>query len=259
MSATADRADGLVYVGHATILIELDGTRLLTDPVLGSRIAHIRRRVPPPDEAHLEALDAILVSHAHYDHLDVASLKRVAAGRRLVVPRGVGRLLSRRGVDATDEVQAGDALRVGSLDVRVVHAEHDGRRWPGGTRFPSVGYVVEGGGSRVYFAGDTDLFDGMRDLRDVDVALLPICGWGVRVGPGHLDPVRAAEAAARIAPRVALPIHWGTLASPAYANTDLAEPARRFVALVAEAAPQVEVVVLQPGGRLDLSARRAPR
>ena len=251
--------DGIVYVGHATTLVELDGTRLLTDPVLGSRIAHIRRRVPPPDEAHLDGLDGILISHAHHDHLDVASLRRVAVGRRLVVPRGVGRVLSRRRIPATDEVEAGDALRIGAVDVQVVHAEHDGRRWPKGARYPSVGYVMEGGGSRVYFAGDTDLFDGMRDLRDIDVALLPICGWGVRVGPGHLDPVRAAEAAARIGPRIAVPIHWGTLASPAYANTDLAEPARRFVALVADAAPQVEVVVVEPGGRLELSAQRAPR
>ncbi len=188
MSARLEHGDGIVYVGHATTLIELDGTRLLTDPVLGMRIAHIRRRVAAPDPAHAEALDAILVSHAHYDHLDYLSLRRVTRGRRLVVPRGVGRVVSRWGVKATDEVQAGDALQVGSLDVHVVHAEHDGRRWPGGVRYPSVGYVVDGGGSRIYFAGDTDLFDGMRDLRDVDVALLPICGWGVRVGPGHLDP-----------------------------------------------------------------------
>lgn len=255
MTALGDQADGIVYVGHATTLIELDGARLLTDPVLGQRIAHISRRVPLPDAAHLDALDAILVSHAHYDHLDVASLRRVADGRRLVVPRGVGKLLARRRITATDEVQAGDALTIGSLEVSVVHAEHDGRRWPGGIRYPSVGYIVEGGGQRIYFAGDTDLFDGMRDLHDIDVALLPICGWGVRVGPGHLNADRAAEAVARIAPRIAVPIHWGTLASPSYAATDLAEPARRFAELTAEAAPDVEVVVVQPGGRLELGLR----
>jgi L-ascorbate metabolism protein UlaG (beta-lactamase superfamily) len=255
VTVPGDRADGIVYVGHATTLIELDGNRLLTDPVLGPRIGHITRRVPLPDAAHVAALVAVLLSHAHYDHLDVASLRRVAGGGRLVVPRGVGKLLARRRITATDEVEAGAALTIGSLVVSVVHAEHDGRRWPGGIRYPSVGYVVEGGGRRIYFAGDTDLFDGMRDLRDIDVALLPICGWGVRVGPGHLNPERAAEAVARIGPRIAMPIHWGTLASPSYAATDLSEPARRFAELTAEAAPEVEVVVVAPGGRLELGLR----
>ena len=251
--------DGIVYVGHATTLIELDGTRLLTDPVLGTRIFHIRRRVAAPDEAHLDALDAVLISHAHHDHLDMASLRRLAGVKRLVVPRGVGRMLRRRGIAAIDELAAGESLRIGSVEVQAVHAEHIGQRYPGGPRYRSIGYLVDGGGTRVYFAGDTDLFDGMRDLGDVEVALVPVAGWGPHVGPGHLDPARAADAVARIAPRIAVPIHWGTLASPAYARTDLSEPPRRFAALAAEAAPDVEIVVLAPGERLALSALRQPR
>jgi L-ascorbate metabolism protein UlaG (beta-lactamase superfamily) len=85
------------------------------------------------------------------------------------------------------------------------------------------------------------------------VALLPVWGWGPRVGPGHLDPDRAAQAAALLRPRVAVPVHWGTLASPGvWWRGDPAEPARRFAARVAELAPGTLVRVLAPGGRLEL-------
>ena len=70
--------------------------------------------------------------------------------------------------------------------------------------------MIEGDGRRVYFAGDTDIFDGMADLAPVDVALLPIWGWGPTMGPGHMDPARAAQAAALLQARLAIPIHWGT-------------------------------------------------
>ena len=108
----------------------------------------------------------------------------------------------------------------------------------------------------MYFAGDTDLFDEMaRVARGVDVALLPIAGWGPKLGPGHLDAARAAQAAARIRPRLAIPIHWGTLAPPhlarsAWARSDAA--ARRFADLAAAARPPVAVRVLAPGGEASL-------
>ena len=79
-------ADGITYVGHATTLIEVDGTRLLTDPVLMSRIGHIRRIAPPPP-AGLHA-DAVLISHAHHDHLDLRSLRRLPEDIPVVAPPG---------------------------------------------------------------------------------------------------------------------------------------------------------------------------
>ena len=258
MSTPAGHGDEVAYLGHATTLVDLGGTRLLTDPVLRPRIAHISRRVDLPQAADLEELDGILISHAHMDHLDVASLRRVAGDGPVVVPRGLGAGLRRRGIAVTHELEAGERVRIGALEVQAVHAEHDGRRYPGGRRFPALGYVIDGPW-RVYFAGDTDLFDAMRELHDIDLALIPIGGWGTRLGPGHLDPQRAAEAVARISPRVAVPIHWGTLASPALAQTDLAAPARGFAQLVAQAAPGVDVVVLAPGERHALGAVRQAR
>lgn len=251
----AGAGDAIVFLGHATTLITVAGVRLLTDPVVRDRVAHLRRQVPPPDAAHLRDLDVVLVSHAHHDHLDLPSLRRVARDTPVVVPRGVGRTLRRHGIAVAAELEAGERLHVGRAAVLAVHAEHDGRRHPGGRRFPALGYVVEGT-SRVYFAGDTDLFGGMAVLRSLDAALLPVSGWGRRVGPGHLDPERAAEAVARMRPRVAVPIHWGTLASPTVAGADLGAPAREFARLVARTTPEVAVAVLDPGGRLELTAQR---
>ena len=101
----------------------------------------------------------------------------------------------------------------------------------------------------VYFAGDTDLFDGMAEIgaRGVDVALLPIWGWGPRLPPGHLDPQRAAQATRLLAPRVVIPIHWGTYLRAGMRRGDLEAPARAFAEAVARTAPSCEVVVLRPG------------
>jgi L-ascorbate metabolism protein UlaG (beta-lactamase superfamily) len=238
--------NSVAYLGHATTLISIDGVRLLTDPVLRDRVLHLRRRspsIPPPAYADV---DAILVSHGHADHLDVRSLRAVLGDPLIVVPKGLGRVLGRGGFTRVEEIPEGGTLGIGGLNVRATPAEHDGRRLPIGRPVPALGYIVEGS-SRVYFAGDTDLFDGMTDLGPIDLALLPVAGWGPRVGAGHLDPERAAVAAARVAPAVAVPIHWGTLRSPGFDNSDLGAPPREFGRLVREGAPGIEPVLLQPG------------
>src|SRR5205823_3537156 len=136
--------------------------------------------------------------------------------------------------------------------IAATRARHDSRRRPLGPRAEPVGYLVLGSRS-VYFAGDTDLFDEMEALRgSVDVALLPVWGWGPRLGPGHLDPERAARAAAIIAPKLAIPIHWGTFAPvwPGGRTEDPERPAREFARLTSRYAPSVEVRLLAPGGRI---------
>ena len=239
--------DLVTYVGHATTLIDIDGTRLLTDPVLRSHLGHIRRIAPLPPEETGTGVDAILISHAHHDHLDLRSL-RALPPTRVIGPPGCAALVRRWTRHDAVEVVAGTRVEVGEICVRAVHAEHDGRRYSVGQELPAVGYIVEGS-SRVAFLGDTDLFDGMRDLADkLDVALLPIWGWGPRVGPGHLDPERAARAAELLRPRIVVPIHWGTLAAPrVWWRADPEMPARTFAELVARYAPAVEVRILAPG------------
>jgi L-ascorbate metabolism protein UlaG (beta-lactamase superfamily) len=241
----------LTYVGHATTLIEVDGTRLLTDPVLGARVLHIRRLVADPGIP--PRLDAILVSHAHYDHLDLPSLRELPAGVPVIAPHGVAELVEQRTGHPAIGVAPGDRVRVGSVDVVATRAVHDGSRMRFTEDLGAVGFLIEGG-ARVYFAGDTDVFDGMRDLaQGIDVALLPVWGWGPDVGPGHLDPEGAAKAAALLAPRVAVPIHWGTLASPrVWWRHDPGLPAREFERFAARHAPGVTVRILAPGAAMPL-------
>jgi L-ascorbate metabolism protein UlaG (beta-lactamase superfamily) len=250
----------LTYVGHATVLVELARLRLLTDPLLGAGIVHVRRQVPVPPIEQLRGLDAILISHAHRDHLDHSSLRLLAASCPVIVPRGCADLAQRGGAAEVIELEPGERFALGDVVVEAVHAEHDGRRNPFGRPLGSLGYLLEGP-LNIYFAGDTDLFPGMTELAGrVEVAMLPIWGWGPRVGSGHLDPDRAAEAVARIAPRVAIPIHWGTLrAWSAQRGLDPAAPARAFAQAVGLSAPRSSVRIVMPGERIELQTglRRA--
>jgi L-ascorbate metabolism protein UlaG (beta-lactamase superfamily) len=237
----------VTWLGHATALIELDGARLVTDPLLRSRAAHLRR-VAKPVREQLAAIDAVLVSHVHWDHLDLRSLDRLGRDTRVVVPRGAGALLARKGFSAVSELREDEQVTVGDLVVRATHAEHDaGRRGAFGARVGALGYLVEGT-RRVYFAGDTDRFEGMAELAPgLDVALLPVAGWGPRLPPGHLDAEGAAEALVLLRPRLAIPMHWATFA-PFYRRRPYhLDAGERFAARARVVAPDVEVRVLGVG------------
>lgn len=247
-------ADRIVFLGHATVLIELGGVRLLTDPVLLGRVAHLRRQVPPPVPSALERVDAVLISHLHHDHLDLASLRRLGEETPVVVPAGAAEWLRRRGFRRVTELEVGQSASFGGVEVQAVPAHHDARR-PGAPRAPALGYLLRGR-QKVYFAGDTGLFDAMSDIAPaLDVALLPVAGWGSRLGPGHMGPRDAAIAAAMLSPRIAIPIHWGTLrpiGTGARGRAQLADPPRLFAEQTAVTAPQVRVTVLAPGQETTL-------
>ena len=241
---------GLTWLGHSTVVIDVDGTRLLTDPVLRRRIWHLRRAAA----ADPGPVDAILVSHTHFDHLDRGSLGRFDSSLPVVAPTGVGKLLRRWGRSQVLEVDAGDELELGGLAVRATPAEHESSRGPLSARTASLGYVVQGSTS-VYFAGDTDLFDGMSEIGPVDVAVLPVSGWGPKLPAGHLDPRGAAKALRLVRPRIAVPVHWGTFRTPLAPLPDDG-PAQAFVRAAAELAPEVDVRVLAIGETLALEVTR---
>jgi L-ascorbate metabolism protein UlaG (beta-lactamase superfamily) len=237
----------LTYVGHATVVIDLDGVRLITDPVLRPRVLHLRRVTSVPAEA-LRGLDAVLLSHAHWDHLDLPSLERLGKELPIVCPKGLSGLLRRKRFAHVTTLEEGEEVTIGALAVRAVHAEHDGGRGPLGSS-GELGFVITGSRT-VYFAGDTDLFDDLGAFGPIDVALIPVAGWGSKVGPGHLDPERAAEAVRRLQPRVAIPIHWGTLA-PIGRDPDLESP-HEFARLASELTPEVEVRIVDLGASIPL-------
>jgi L-ascorbate metabolism protein UlaG (beta-lactamase superfamily) len=257
--AAQTRVDRVVYVGHATVLIELDGVRLLTDPVLRAWVGPLQRCAPLPPAAVAEDLDAVLISHLHRDHADLPSLRRLRGRAPLIVPAGTRDFFAGRGFGEVVELAPGDVHRVGPVAVAATAADHEiGRR---GVEADPVGFLVEGS-QRLYFAGDTDLHEGMAALgTGLDLALLPVWGWGPSLGPGHMDPERAARAAALLAPRVAVPIHWGTLYPVGLARLrprPLREPPWEFAARARALAPQVEVQVLMPGSTLTLPRVRPP-
>ena len=244
------------YVGHSTVLIELDGVRLLTDPLLRRRVVHLHRR-SPIDLEPLRSPDAVLISHAHRDHLDVPSLRKIDSTATAVVPRGLAQVVEPAHFERLLEIDEGESVSFGPVEVLATHAEHDERRRLGKVRGAALGYAMSGS-HRIYFAGDTSLFPEMDGLvPDLDVALIPIWGWGPTLGSGeHLDPAGAAEAVKMLRPRLAVPIHWGTY-RPLHHGVRgdppfLTEPADEFVKEMERAAPEVEVRVLKPGERLEL-------
>ena len=247
-----ERSNRITWLGHATTLIQVDGVTLLTDPLLHRRTAHLRR-VAAPLPAELPPITAVLLSHVHWDHLDLRSLRRVGRDVRMIVPRGVAKLLARKGFTDVVEIDEGGEIRLEDVVVRATHADHDANRGPFGTRAASLGFLVSGT-HRVYFAGDTDVFDDMALLADdLDVALLPVAGWGPTVPAGHMDAARAAEALRLLQPRIAIPIHWGTLA-PIYRRTPYdSDAGARFAALARLAAPEVDVRVLGVGETMPLT------
>ncbi|WP_410787530.1 MBL fold metallo-hydrolase [Kribbella sp. C-35] len=252
----------MTWWGHATTTIEANGTRLLTDPVLTSRIAHLRRRRGPTPAVEAGQCDAVLISHLHADHLHLTSLPFVAPDAALIVPRGAAKLIhADRGPAYSDrciEVAPGNQVRIGSLEITAVTAHHDERRLPWSSYAAQpLGYRVDGSPS-VWFAGDTDLYDDLAaETGAIDLALVPVGGWGPSLGPGHLDPLRAAEAVRRVGASTAIPVHFGTFwpIGLDWVKPDLfLPPGDRFKAAMTEVDPAVKVEVLVPGESIEVPA-----
>ena len=217
----------------------------------------MRRHGPTPDAATLGGLDAVLVSHAHPDHFDRASLRQLGAGSPrvpLLVPPGLGPAATSLG-GAVQELRVGESVEIGRVRITAVPALH--LRWPLRPRALTIGFLIEGS-SGVYFAGDTRYFPSMADLAGrVDVALLPVGRWGPHPGPDRLGPASAARAARVVGASVAIPIHWGTFYPAGFWRVwprPLREPAARFSEELAGIAPNIDVRVLEPGSETEIAA-----
>jgi N-acyl-phosphatidylethanolamine-hydrolysing phospholipase D len=239
-AAALARDPSVTWIGHATVLVRMEGAAFLTDPIFSPRASPLRFAGPPrlvPPGVPLRALpplDFALLSHDHYDHTDLPSVRALAArGVPFVVPRGLGALVRAAGAQAT-ELGWWDSTTVGALRVHCVPAQHfSGRGLFDRNRRLWAGFVVEGRARRFYHAGDTGHFEGFaeigRRLGPIHLAAVPIGAYLPRamMRHVHVTPEEAVDAALTLRAERALGMHWGTFD---LADEPLDEPPRRFMA-----------------------------
>jgi N-acyl-phosphatidylethanolamine-hydrolysing phospholipase D len=260
--ALRERAGGptVTWVGHATLLIQLDGVNVLTDPQWSERASPLSfggpKRVMPPGLAfeNLPPIHAVVISHDHYDHLDVATVRQLAATHRprFFVPLRMKAWFADIGIsEQVEELDWWDARGVGTVTLTLVPSHHWSQRTPWDTnRRLWGGWVVAGRERRLYFAGDTAYFDGFKEigarLGPIDVAALPIGAYlpPVIMKPGHLDPAQALDAFVDLRARTLLAIHFGTFD---LAEEPLEEPPRLLERLADERKLTERVWILKHG------------
>src|SRR3954453_110624 len=135
---------GLDFIGHSAVVIDLDGVRILTDPITRARVGPLRRVEPVPHRDRLRGIDAVLISHLHWDHLDVPSLRDLGPDRPILLPAGPGRWVRGTGFGDVREVGVGESVSIGGVVVRAVEAIHSGYRPPLGRPAPPLGFVKRG-------------------------------------------------------------------------------------------------------------------
>jgi L-ascorbate metabolism protein UlaG (beta-lactamase superfamily) len=235
------------------VVIDLDGVRFITDPLLRSWVPGLVHRHRVRDLRVVDGVQGVLISHLHHDHLDLPSLRYLPPDAQVLAPIASAPLIRRR-MRSVLEMRETESAEVGGVRIVATHAKHVGFRAPFGPLGGSLGFVLEGS-QRIYFAGDTDVFPGMAELGPIDLALLPVAGWGPTLGPGHMDARAAVEALQLIRPRLAIPIHWGSLVPfGLHVRTwpYLKRPPHEFAEIAARVVPEVSVRVLEPGQGLEL-------
>ena len=218
--------DCLTWVGHSTFLLQLGGLNLLTDPHFSGRASPFSfagpARMSPPGLGFddLPAIDLVLVSHNHYDHLDEQSVRRIArdhARAQFVVPLGLANWFRAHGIERVTELDWWRSVELGAARVSAVPVQHfSGRGVHDRDATLWCGFVVELAGRRIFFAGDTGYSRDFADIAErfppMDLSLLPIGAYDPRwfMSPVHVDPAEAVRIHQDLRSRLSVAMHWGT-------------------------------------------------
>ena len=256
----------VTYIGHATLLLRVGGATILTDPNFDPRLGRILPRVSPPGIAldRLPALDALLLTHAHADHLSFDSLERLPSGVPLFAPPAIAKWLRRLGFSHAIDLAPGESATVKDVTVRAASATHRGNRYGYDRWRADANMYLLDAGETVFFAGDTALVDDTHGLverhlwatgRELDLALLPI-GWAPWWKPGfrrgHLTHDDALALFERLRARVLVPYHWGTFR---HVTATAHDAIRRLRERLTSHHLSASVRILEPGESLELPAR----
>lgn len=221
------------WVGHSSVVLQMDGKTYLCDPVWSSRLSGVVKRYTPPGVAWsaLPKVDALLLSHNHYDHLDAPSVKRLPRETPVFCPAGVGPWFAARGFKNVTQRGWWEDAKLDGHRVTFVPAQHfSGRTLWDRDRTLWGGWVVEGSeGSVAYFAGDSGYFGGFREVGEafarIDLCMMPVGAYEPRwfMSPVHVDPAEGGQAFLDTKARQMLPIHWGAFR---LADESIDEPPR---------------------------------
>ena len=264
LGATASAGVRAVWIGHSSVIVDLDGYRVLTDPMWSERCSPFesigpKRFHPPPIAlADVGRVDAVVISHDHYDHLDMQTIQTLAPrGVMFFVPLGIGAHLERWGVPLAQirEMDWGERAQLRGLTIAALPARHYSGRLFAHDETQWASWALLGPAHRVYFSGDTGMFPGLHDigasLGPFDLTLIKIGAYGETWPDIHLDPEQAVEANLAVKGRLMLPIHWGTFN---LAYHDWFEPPER---LMKAGAGRIDFVIPRPGEVVD-AAKPAP-
>jgi len=252
----------VTWLGHSTVVLQVGGARLLTDPLLRRHAGPLRRRGPRPTPASWQATDAVLLSHLHHDHAELRSLRMLGPDLPILASHAVADWLTRRGLHGVAVEQDRWTALDGGVEVRLVRADHAARPMPHRPN-DAHGHLIRSSAGVVWVAGDTALYEDMAQIptiaaAPVDLAVVPIGGWGPRLSGGHLDPREAARACRLVGARFALPVHWGTLYAPGMSGVPqgwMDRPGPDFLAALEDLAPSCTGILLEQGESTEIPAR----
>jgi L-ascorbate metabolism protein UlaG (beta-lactamase superfamily) len=222
---------GITWIGHASFLVQFHDHNLLVDPNWARWLKVVKRLKRPGVHLHeLPDIDLVLVTHAHFDHLDRKTLRNVAADQPIVVPFEVGNLVHDLGFRSVHELGYWESFKLGSVTVTLTPCAHWGARVLHDSHRGFGGFVIEHEGRTIYHCGDTAYFGGFKEIGkrfDVDVALLPIGAYDPPSGREvHMNPEEALLAFMELGAKTLVPMHYGSFR---LSYEPLEEPLRRFL------------------------------